>query len=66
MDGGMAAQLRWATAAVMGNGGGDATAGVTIGDSDSVRTIPMAVNGGGAMDGPNGWQDGSDSAMAIP
>jgi hypothetical protein len=27
-------------------------------------TIAMG-DGDGAMDGPNGWQDGSDSAMAI-
>ncbi len=26
-------------------------AGVTMGDSNSSGTIPMAVNGGGAMDG---------------
>jgi hypothetical protein len=56
----------------MGNGDGDgqqwrrwATAGVTMGDSDSGGRIPMTVNGGDAMDGPNGWQDGSDGAMAI-
>ncbi len=42
----------------MGDGGGDgrrwqrrATAGVTMGDSNSNGMIPMAVNGGGAMDG---------------
>jgi hypothetical protein len=41
----------------MGNGGGDgqwwrqwAMVGVTMGDSNSGGTIPMAVNGGGAMD----------------
>ncbi len=42
----------------MGDGGGDgqwwqrlATAGVTIGDSNSGGTIPMAIKGGGAIDG---------------
>jgi hypothetical protein len=45
------------SAIAMGNGGGDgqrwrqwATAGVTMGDSNSSGTILMAVNGGGAMD----------------
>ena len=36
-----------------------------MGDSNSGGTILMAVNCGGALDGPNGWQDGSDKAMAI-
>ncbi len=60
------------SAIAMGNSGGNgqwwrlwAKAGVTMGDSNSGGTIPMAINGSGAMDGPNGWQDGSDSAMAI-
>jgi hypothetical protein len=42
----------------MGNSGGDGQwwqqwveAGVTMGDSNSGGTIPMAVNGGGEMDG---------------
>jgi hypothetical protein len=45
-------------AIAMGNGGSDgrwwwqwAMAGVTMGDSNSGGTIPMALNGGGAMDG---------------
>ncbi len=61
------------SAIAMGDGGSDgrqwwcwATVGVTMGDSNSCSMIPIAVNGGGAMDGPNGWQDGSNtSAMAI-
>ncbi len=36
-----------------------------MGDSNSGGMILMAVNGGGAMDGTNRWQDGSNSAMAI-
>jgi hypothetical protein len=46
------------SAITMGDGGGDgqwwqqwATAGVTMGDSNSGGTIPVAINGGGAMDG---------------
>jgi hypothetical protein len=46
------------SAIVIGDSGGDgrqwqqwATAGVTMGDSDSGGMIPMAVNGGGAMEG---------------
>ncbi len=46
------------SAIMMGSGGSDgqrwrqwAMAGVTMGDSYSGGTIPMAVNGGGAMDG---------------
>jgi hypothetical protein len=60
------------SAIAMGDGGGDgqrwrrwAMPGVTMGDSNRGGTIPMAVNGSGAMDGPYGWQDGSNSAMAI-
>jgi hypothetical protein len=60
------------SAIAMGNGDSDgrrwrrwATAGVTIGDSNSDGTIPMAINGGDAMDGPNGWQDCSNNTMAI-
>jgi hypothetical protein len=56
----------------IGNSGGDgrqwrrwATAGITMGDSNSGGMILMAINGGGAIDGPNGWQDGSNSAMTI-
>jgi hypothetical protein len=46
------------SAIAMGDGGGDgqlwrrwAMAGVTMGDSDSGGMIPIAVNGGGAIDG---------------
>ncbi len=50
--------LRGDSAIEMGNGGSDGrrwqqwvTAGVTMGDNNSGGTIPMAVNGGDAMDG---------------
>jgi hypothetical protein len=51
-------QQRDGSTIAMGDGDGDgqrwqqwAMAGVTMRDSNSGGTIPMAVNGGGAMDG---------------
>jgi hypothetical protein len=50
VDGGMAARLQWAMVAVMGNGGGNGQ-----GQESQWEMLqqqhPMAVNGGGAMDG---------------